>query len=35
MESDSTSDGVPSLELMENALLGARLCLRTDGSKFG
>lgn len=35
MESDNTSDGVPSLELIEKALLGARLCLSTDGSKFG
>ena len=35
MESESTSDGVPSLELMEKALLGARLCLSTDGSKLG
>lgn len=35
IESDKTSDGVPSLELTENALLGALRCLSTDGSKFG
>lgn len=35
IESDKTSEGVPSLELTENALFGALRCLSTDGSKFG
>lgn len=35
IESDNTSEGVPSLELTENALFGALRCLNTEGSKFG
>jgi hypothetical protein len=35
MESESTSEGVPSLELTEQAFVGARRCRKTEGSKLG
>lgn len=34
-EGTECSEGVPSLELTENALTAALLCRRTVGSKFG
>lgn len=35
IESERTSEGVPSLELIENALFGALRWRRTEGSKLG